>query len=252
MNTAPLERIGLTPGEIKVYLALLRLGTTTAGPIAKEAGVARSKLYDILDRLAKKGMASHHVKGGTQYFAPTEPSRIIDLLKNREAEIQSQQEEVKKLLPVLDQEYTLRNVQKDAEVFEGLEGLKNAREKYIRLLQRGDVIHFFGVPLSAYARMEAYYQDWNERRIKKGILSRTIFNDEARSHPYVQAKQSHRLTEIRFMPEGIITHAWTEIYQETVVIALNHKTPLSIVIENKYVAESYLWYFTLLWKASKK
>ena len=41
MDTSPLEKIGFTPGEVKVYIALMHLGTTTAGPIAKEAKVAR-------------------------------------------------------------------------------------------------------------------------------------------------------------------------------------------------------------------
>ncbi len=251
MNLEPLQKIGLTPGEIKVYLALLHVGTSTAGPIAKEAKVARSKLYDILDRLSKKGLASHSVKNGTRIFSVAEPSRFLDFLRKKEEDIKFQQDEIKKILPSLEQEYELQSVKQEAEVFEGLEGLKNAREKYLKDMGKGNSIYFFGVSSSAYHRMEAYYNDWNDRRIKKGIKSYTVFTEDARRHPYVKEKMKHKYTYLRFLPREILTHAWTEIYGDTVVIAINYKKPMSIVIHNKYVAESYKQYFDLLWKISK-
>jgi sugar-specific transcriptional regulator TrmB len=43
-----LERIGLTIGEAKIYLALLDLAQSTTGPIVEESGVSTSKIYKIL------------------------------------------------------------------------------------------------------------------------------------------------------------------------------------------------------------
>ena len=251
MNTEPLQRAGFTPGEIKVYLALLKLGTTTAGPIAKEAAVARSKLYDILDRLSKRGVASHFVKNNTRYFSVAQPSRLIDFLKKKEKDIQEQQVEIMKLLPMLQQEYAMQNEGTEAEVFEGLEGLKNVREKYVQSMKKDDIIYFIGVPGSAYDRLEAYYSDWNVRRIKKGIKSYTIFTDEARSNPYVKEKKSHKNTFMRFLPKDIKLFSWIEIYNDTVVIAMNYKKPISIVINNKYIALTYKQYFNILWGMAK-
>ena len=175
----------------------------------------------------------------------------MDFLRKKEEDIKHQQEEIKKILPKLEQEYELQNVKQEAEVFEGLEGLKNAREKYLKIIKKGDAIYFFGIPSSAYHRMEAYYSDWNARRIKKGIKSYTVFTEEAKKHLYLKEKIEHKYTYLRFLPKGILTHAWTEIYGDTVVIAINYKKPMSIVINNKYVAESYKQYFDLLWKISK-
>jgi len=247
-----LQKIGLTPGEIKVYLALLRLGTSSAGPIGCEACVARSKLYNILERLAKKGLASHSVENGVKRFSAAEPSRLLDFLRKKEEDIKKQQKVIEGIMPGLEAEYAMKNVAREAEVFEGLEGLKNAREKYIKTMKKGDNIYFFGVPSSAYTRMEAYYKDWNARRIRKKINSYTVFTDEARENKYVKTKPMHKYTFLRFLPKGILTHAWIEIYRDTVVIALNYKKPMSIVIHNKYVAESYKKYFDLLWKIAKK
>ena len=59
MDVRPtLERIGLSPNEVKIYLTLLRLGASKAGKIAKEAQVDRSATYDSLKRLLEKGIIS--------------------------------------------------------------------------------------------------------------------------------------------------------------------------------------------------
>lgn len=252
MDTSPLEKIGLTKGEIKVYIALMQIGTTTAGPIAKEAKVARSKLYDILDRLAKKGIVSHIIKNNTKYFSATQPSRLIDFLNNKEEEIQKQKKEINKIIPQLEQEYDLQHIQQDAEVFEGLEGLKNVREKYIESMKKGDKIYFIGVPSSAYDKLEAYYKEWNEKRIKKGIDSYTIFTEEAKNHPYVKEKIKHKHTFMKFLPKNMLIYSWMEIYNDTVAIAINYKKSMSIIINNKYIAETYKQHFNMLWHIAKK
>ena len=50
-----LAEIGLTKSEIAVYFALLEIGSSTTGPIIKEAGIASGKAYLILDKLLEKG-----------------------------------------------------------------------------------------------------------------------------------------------------------------------------------------------------
>ena len=57
-----LEELGLTKGEIKVYLTLLKLGETTTGKIVEEAGISSGKIYEILEKLIRKGLASFIIK----------------------------------------------------------------------------------------------------------------------------------------------------------------------------------------------
>jgi sugar-specific transcriptional regulator TrmB len=251
MDTEILMRIGLTEGEVKVYLALIHVGRTSAGPLTKEANVARSKLYEILDRLSKKGLASQSIRNGRKYFSATEPSRIIDFLEKKEESIRNDKQEIARILPTLQQEFEMQAVKREGEVFEGLEGLKNVREKYVNLMKKGDNIYFMGVPSTAYDNLEAYYKEWNEKRIRKGIVSYTLFAEEARNHQYVREKRKHRNTKIRFLPKELVTYSWIEIYGNTVVIAINYKKPMSVVIENKYISETYKNYFRTLWKSAR-
>ena len=57
-----LEKIGLTEGEIKVYLALIELGSSSITSIIKKSGISGSKTYEVLDRLASKGLIAHITK----------------------------------------------------------------------------------------------------------------------------------------------------------------------------------------------
>ena len=45
MDLQLLRNIGLTDSEIKVYFALLELGSSSKGPIVNESKVASSKIY---------------------------------------------------------------------------------------------------------------------------------------------------------------------------------------------------------------
>ncbi len=73
-----LKEIGLTDGEVKVYLALLKLGATKTGLLSTTAQVSSSKVYKILARLEKKGLVSHIVKEGVTHYRALEPRRIVD------------------------------------------------------------------------------------------------------------------------------------------------------------------------------
>jgi len=101
MNLELLEEIGLTKGEIKVYLTLLKIGETTTGKIIETAQISSGKIYEILDKLIKKGLVSYIVKEKTKYFTASNPNRILDYLKEKEQDLKEKETELKKEIPNL-------------------------------------------------------------------------------------------------------------------------------------------------------
>jgi sugar-specific transcriptional regulator TrmB len=75
-----LESFGLTTGEAKAYLALMTLGPSTVGPIAKKSSISYSKIYEVLQRLIEKGLVSSTTKEKTRHYQAVPPSRIIEFL----------------------------------------------------------------------------------------------------------------------------------------------------------------------------
>ena len=49
MDISQLEKIGLKEKEAKVYIALLKKGSSLANTLAKETDILRSSIYDYLD-----------------------------------------------------------------------------------------------------------------------------------------------------------------------------------------------------------
>lgn len=52
-----LMRMGLTEYEAKAYIATVTLGGGTIKEISEQSGVPRSRAYDVMDRLVRKGLA---------------------------------------------------------------------------------------------------------------------------------------------------------------------------------------------------
>src|ERR687889_2026430 len=96
-----LIRLGLTSGEARVFLTLLRLGSAKVGQFVKDSHVSYSKVYDVLDRLSSKGLVSHIILGNVKYFNAVEPYRLEEYIKSKEQEVRKQLETVNKVIPEL-------------------------------------------------------------------------------------------------------------------------------------------------------
>ncbi len=105
--------------ETKVWLALLTKGISSAGEIAESSGVPRSRTYDVLEGLEKRGFAIEKIGKPVKYIA-VKPSVIIDKLKNNSMKNAEEKIEVLNKLkdsPEYEEIQSLHN--------SGLEPLKN-------------------------------------------------------------------------------------------------------------------------------
>lgn len=67
--------------ETKVWLALLSKGVSSAGEIAELSGVPRSRTYDVLESLEKRGFVIQKLGKPVKYIA-VKPEIVIEKLKN--------------------------------------------------------------------------------------------------------------------------------------------------------------------------
>jgi len=68
--------------ETKVWLALLSKGIVSAGETAELSGVPRSRTYDVLEGLAKRGFAIVKIGKPVKYIA-IEPKVVIEKMKSQ-------------------------------------------------------------------------------------------------------------------------------------------------------------------------
>lgn len=246
MNTEPLRELGLTEGEIKVYTALIGLGETTTGPLVDESKVSVSKVYQILDRLARKGLVSHIVKKKTKHFKAADPNRLLVYLQEKKDILADQEQGLQELIPELKLQQGSSMTEETAQVFDGLKGFKTARERTLKIMKKGDQMWILGIARTPYDRLAAYFPVYHKKRYTKGIKCNYLYNTYARE-PFGEISAKYPLSEVRYMPEGLITHAWIEVYADTVTIGINKGKTFSVVIQNQEVANSFKIYAQLLW-----
>lgn len=73
--------IGFTEYEAKTYIALLRLGPATGYQIAKESGVPRSMVYEILNKLVARGAVVTQSFAEMVRYAPVPPDDLLERMR---------------------------------------------------------------------------------------------------------------------------------------------------------------------------
>lgn len=248
MDGKPLEKIGLTKGEINVYLALLKLGQTTAGPIVDEARVTRSKIYDILERLKNKGLVSYITKASTKYFGAADPHNILNYLEEKENEIRDEKESIKHLLPELLLQQTLAEKKKIAEIFIGVKGMQNAFNILINEFDQKETYYAFGAGKGENVKqIQLFFSMLNQQRLKKKVKSKIIFNESSRG--LFESQEKSKLVEARYLAGT--TPAAINIYKDVTIIAILNQEPITFLIRNKETADSFREYFKVMWDRAK-
>jgi sugar-specific transcriptional regulator TrmB len=237
-----LEKAGLTRVESKVYLTLIDLGPSLAGQISKKSGIHRRTIYDALDRLAEKGLISYITKNNRKYFEAASPERLVELMREKEAEIQT-------TIPQLMDLFTKTKIREETLFFKGKDGLKTAFEDQISTLggkASGEKeILVLGASSEAEEILQFYFKWYNKKRQEKKIHIKFIASIESKG------KIRAPLSEIRYLPETGPTAI--NIYADKVAIILwSKEKPIAIIIKNSEIANSYRLFFEHMWKIARK
>jgi sugar-specific transcriptional regulator TrmB len=102
-----LVKIGFSEYEAKTYVALLRRSPATGYQVAKESGVPRSMIYEVLGKLAARGAVMVLPKESGTKYAPFPAGEFLDKLQNQHEKVINS---LKQELPVLDATSTLEYV----------------------------------------------------------------------------------------------------------------------------------------------
>ena len=249
-----LSKIGLTNAEAKAYLALLDLGQSTVGPIAKKANVSYSKIHALLEKLVDKGLASYSLKEKTKFFSPSNPKKIIDFLERKKQEINGLSSEALQMLPELQKKFGANPEGERIEVFEGIEGLSSIYNEGLDSLKEGEKVVVlgasFGIP-SGRKKVSKFLEKINRKRISKKIHYRLIYNESLRDDAEVKEWKKLPLTEIRFLLDD--TPASVNVAADrTMIIYWHQEKPKVFFIKSKPVAGSFRKYFEVIWEKAKE
>ena len=81
-TTKRIKSLGLNTYEAKIWTALLSRGVSTAGELSDIANVPRSRSYDVLESLEKKGFVVMKLGKPIKYFA-VPPKEVLENVKGQ-------------------------------------------------------------------------------------------------------------------------------------------------------------------------
>ncbi len=231
-----LRELGLTEHETKVYLALLKNGSSLAGRISRSTGIHRRNVYDITERLIKKGVVGYILKNNRRYFEAVNPEKFVDILKEKESNLLDN-------LGYLRDIYLGGKEKQETNFYKGVEGLKTVFQDQLEG-NKGKEILILGASQSAFEILPFYFKWYDRDRVKSKIKVRMLASDKL--------EKKIPLSDIRYLPQKYANPLAINIYKDKVAIILWKKSPIVIVIKEKEVADSYRKYFELMWKGAKK
>ena len=247
MKAEILQEIGLTDSESKVYLALLALGDSTRASIVNKAGIAGSKVYDILEKLQEKGLVSIYLQNKVKHFKPTNPKQIMYYLENKKEKISQVEKQVESVLPSLLKTFNSLKEEREVELLTGLKGLEILFREQIEILKEGETCYVIGGTKGAEEEnIVAFFKKIHLLREQKKIKTKMLYNlIQKENTEKFYSKKEYPSTQIKYIEHT--SPVAINVYKDRTVIIIFGKTITAIHIQSKDVANSFMEYFNILW-----
>ncbi len=230
-----LEKIGLSPNEIKVYLYLIDHGQSKAGKIAKGTEIQRSSAYGAINSLVYKGLISYSTQGEVKLFQATSPSRLLEYIKEQE-------DTIKEVLPKLKKRHKETKTSGNVRLFKGERGVKSVLKD---ILREGKDNYVFGSEGQLNKRMPVFVRQFIREQNLRGMKTKNLVFPKRKD-------RASKGTTYRYVDKDVRSNVVTNIYGDKIAILIWTDTPEAIIIENPDAAKSYRSYFEFMCKNAKK
>ncbi len=228
---------GLSEKEVDLYLALLKLGDTTANKIAEATKLSRTTIYDVAESLEKKGLIATYKKDKKYYFSANKPDALINRLKEKEQIVQN-------ILPDLKKLQELTGERPITTIYKGTIGLRTAVNE---MLEAKEIL-VYGGGKTADKVFGSYTANFAQKRAEKKIMLKAIGYDIPE---HMTDKKINKYTQTKSL--AIFNNHTTTyfLYDNTVLICIYGDEILAIKIESKIFSTSQKQIFNLLWGIAK-
>jgi HTH-type transcriptional regulator, sugar sensing transcriptional regulator len=244
MDRELLRSIGLTDSEIKVYMALLELGSSSKGPIVDRSSVASSKIYELLEKLQHKGLVSSVVRSGVKYFEAASPTRLLDYMQEKERSLKEKKLELKSLIPELELKRSMAGIGSETQVFKGMKGAATSFDDILRTLKKDDEYYVFGISQFS-PHFERFVVNFHKKRAKLGIKCKVIVNQLAKD--IGEKLEPIALTKVKYIQKELFTPFVFIIYADKVLISIG-LDEVFIQVKSEKLASGLKRYADHMWE----
>ena len=244
-----LQKLGLSPKEASVYIALLELGEPAAvTTIAKRAEINRTTTYDILTLLRKKNLAIYYTHKKIQYYSAESPEKLISYFEQQSREFDEMANEARTILPQLKSIHNAIPGKPRVQFFEGETGLIHVYED---TLTSSEEIRAYASDQANQQAVPSYFPNYYKRRASKNIPIRAIFPDTPKDRER-HALDHVELRHSRIVPKSVMDFTLEINFYDNKIMIADWKEKLGIIIESAEITKVFKQSFDLAWEASEK
>lgn len=243
MPRQTLQALGLSPKEIDIYLACLKLGPAPVRKIAVAAGINRGTTYDVLKSLVEAGLVSYYHQDKHQYFIAEDPAKLREVVATRTRELEATKVQIEEVIPQLKSLHDNATGKPVARYYEGFAGVRHILRDVIATCTGTDEKRY-AVYSSADIRPLLYklYPGFTDDRIKAGIQVRVI--------ALGPGGETRGLDERKWLKTQTPAPTYQIVYPgKLALITVDASgTPIGVTIEDANLSQTQRVLFDALWE----
>ncbi|RJQ16943.1 hypothetical protein C4573_02680 [Candidatus Woesearchaeota archaeon] len=244
MELQDLQNIGFAKNEALVYLTLLQTGSVPAAVLVKRLGIHRNIIYDNLEKLIEKGLASFIVEGTRRIFTATTPDNILEYLEQKKDALNKEILLANKIIPQIK---LLRegNREQEAQIFRGIKGIKKVLAEVLKAKENW----VLGMTNRSTELLgETYWKNYNVKVEANKIKERFLINHDFKD---VYNFKHMRNVTARILPQELNQITEIILFNGYVAIFIYSQQPIVFLIKDTNLFETYQGQFEFLWRLSK-
>lgn len=242
------NQLNLDEKETTVFLELVKLGASPVSVWAKHAGINRSSMYVLLDRLVKTGLVTIFIHNNIQHAQPISVSNISLLLDQKQKEIEDTKTILHAQLPELLALEKTNTITPGVQFFEGKHRVESMYEEVVKEKSFRAFFH----PGRVKASMPEYFHKIPLAiRMNGGSAKELLIHcKEAVEYKRLYASKKH---EISIFPKGIMFSSDTIITKQKIyLVGYGKDTVVATEIWNTELAQTQSTLFDLIWSQYSK
>lgn len=237
-----LKKLDFSDKQVKVYLELLRLGPSSVRSLAKNTGLNRGTIYEVLKDLQELQVINYYKQDTKQCFVAEDPDKLKELLNKKTATLEEVSKKLDDFIPELKSLHNKGGEHPVARYFSKNEIYKILEEVLEVCSESEEKEYYLYSPPQAREILYFGFETFSDVRISKGIKVKVI--------AFGEGGELRGLDERKFLssndssaPTCILIYPGHTAY-----VSLNiNNEPIGVVIENEGVYQTQKNIFENLW-----
>lgn len=243
-----LKELGLSTGEISLYLASLESGPQSLARLAQRLGISRPNIYKLLRGLEAHELAVLPERKSSRRFSVLSPMHVVEALDKKRAKQAVEHAELLKVIPKLMTAYRRGDLPSSVRLYQGH---NQYLDLFFKILDEASGNYCFFGSIDDFLKLVSLEDQsrFLHDRTRRGISARALVLPGP--HATKITREDHLFRrETRILRNTQYFPASFHLYSDKVIL-WQPESSLAIRIEDDLVAQMIRSVFEILWELNR-